>query len=213
MPIRRKCIYCHNYIDVQKDVGTYIYQNNGAISHIECFSNYKKSLKVPWSQRKINEYIGFAQKQTKSSMEELIKEEQKKKVLHNTKLLMKNYNSLKLHADKAIYSVNDVEDLQEYDDQDKAYILSIRRSRTRTIIMVAHIEMALEELKNKKVKKGCYEQYKALELYYIDKVSYEEIQEELNCSKNTPSRWINSAIKDLSILLFGVDSIKLEDVG
>ena len=79
MPIRRKCIYCHNYIDVQKDVGTYIYQNNGAISHIECFSNYKKSLKVPWSQRKINEYIGFAQKQTKSSMEELIKEEQKKK--------------------------------------------------------------------------------------------------------------------------------------
>lgn len=141
------------------------------------------------------------------------KEEQKKKVLHNTKLLMKNYNSLKLHADKAIYSVNDVEDLQEYDDQDKAYILSIRRSRTRTIIMVAHIEMALEELKNKKVKEGCYEQYKALELYYIDKVSYEEIQEELNCSKNTPSRWINSAIKDLSILLFGVDSIKLEDVG
>ena len=54
------------------------------------------------------------------------KEEQKKKVLHNTKLLMKNYNSLKLHADKAIYSVNDVEDLQEYDDQDKAYILSTR---------------------------------------------------------------------------------------
>lgn len=85
MPIRRKCIYCHNYIDVQKDVGTYIYQNNGAISHIECFSNYKKSLKVPWSQRKINEYIGFAQKQTKSSMEELIKEEQKKKAKKESK--------------------------------------------------------------------------------------------------------------------------------
>ena len=54
------------------------------------------------------------------------KEEKKKKVLHNTKLLMKNYNSLKLHADKAIYSVNDVDDLREYDDQDKAYILSTR---------------------------------------------------------------------------------------
>lgn len=79
MPIRRKCIYCHNYIDIQKDVGTYIYQNNGAISHIECFSNYKKALRVPWSQRKINEYVAFAQKQTKSSMEELVKEEQKKK--------------------------------------------------------------------------------------------------------------------------------------
>ena len=141
------------------------------------------------------------------------KEEQKKKVLHNTKLLMKNYNSLKLHADKAIYSVNDVEDLQEYDDQDKAYILSIRRSRTRTIIMVAHIEMALEELRKKKLNEGCYDQYKALELYYIDKLSYEEIQEELNCSKNTPGRWINAAIKDLGILLFGFDSIELDDVG
>ena len=98
MPIRRKCIYCHNYIDVQKDVGTYIYQNNGAISHIECFSNYKKSLKVPWSQRKINEYIGFAQKQTKSSMEELVKEERRKGISTGSRgaffLCSPNFNGL-----------------------------------------------------------------------------------------------------------------------
>lgn len=140
------------------------------------------------------------------------KEEQKQKVLHNTKLLMKHYNSLKLHADNAVYKADDLMDI-EYSDEDRVYISSIMRSRLRTMVMVAHIEMALKELKEKKKKEGNFEQYRALELYYIDGHSYEELQGDLNCGKNTPPRWVSIAIKDLSILLFGIDGLKLDSLG
>lgn len=144
------------------------------------------------------------------------KEEQKQKVLHNTKLLMKHYNSLRLHADNAVYSVDDIEEarIEEHEDiKDRTYILSIRRSRVRTAIMVSHIDAAMEELKNKKKEEGTLEQYIAFKMYYIDKKSYDEIQKELNCSKNTPFRWINGSIKDLSILLFGLDGLRINDLG
>lgn len=123
---------------------------------------------------------------------------------------------LKAHSDNAIYSVDKLKN-DEYlehkeDEDDKAYILSIRRSRVRTLIMVSHIEQALTELKEKKRKDNVFEQYKALQMYYIENKSYEDIQEELNCSKNTPARWINAAIQDLSILLFGLDGLKINGV-
>ncbi|UUR85974.1 hypothetical protein [Clostridium perfringens] len=40
----------------------------------------------------------------------------------------------------------------------------------------------------------------------------EPIREELNCGQNTPLRWINSSIKELSVLLFGLDGVKIEMV-
>ncbi|WP_297429276.1 hypothetical protein [Clostridium sp.] len=141
------------------------------------------------------------------------KEEQKQKVLHNTKLLMKHYNSLKLHADNAVYKADNLIDMEEYDDEDKVYISSIMRSRLRTMVMVAHIEMAMKELKEKKISEGNFEQYRSLELYYINGHSYDELQRDLNCSKNTPPRWVSIAIKDLSILLFGIDGLKLDSLG
>ncbi|MEG0133514.1 MAG: hypothetical protein RR891_06125 [Clostridium sp.] len=140
------------------------------------------------------------------------KEEQRVRVLHNTKLLLKHYNSLKKHSERAVFNVNDVEDVEEYPGDDRAYVLSIRRSKLRTIIMVSHIEMALEELKEKKIREDNYDQYKALKLYYIDKMGYEEIQEKLSCGKNSPPRWINIAMKDLSILLFGLDGLILDEM-
>lgn len=139
------------------------------------------------------------------------REEKKKTVLHNTKLLMKNFNSLKAHSDKAKYNLKDFE-LEEEDDDDRAYIMSIRRSKLRTMIMVSHIEMAMGELKAKKIREGAFEQYRALEMYYVEERTYDEIREELNCGQNTPLRWINSSIKELSVLLFGLDGVKIEMV-
>lgn len=171
-------------------------------------------------QVKEEEVIQKAVNKAIREFDEKQKKEQKHKVLHNTKLLMRHYNSLKLHADNAIYSIDKLKEQKDNGclgekeiEDDKAYILSIRRSRVRTLIMVSHIEQAMEELKEKKKKEGSFEQYKALKMYYIDKMSYEEIQEEFNCSKNTPARWVTSAIQDLSILIFGVDGLKINDMG
>ncbi len=153
-------------------------------------------------------------KMTINEYEKNRREEEKKRVLHNTKLLLKHYNSLKAHAMKSVYKIEDIEkDIEEIDGDDKAYILSIRRSKLRTLIMVSHIDAALKELKDKKLREGTYEQYRALTMFYIDCKTYEEIQGELNCGKNSPLRWINSAVRDLSILLFGVDGLKISNVG
>lgn len=160
----------------------------------------------------IDETINRAVKAAIKEYDREQKEGNKNRVLHNTKLLMKHYNSLKLHADNAVYRVEDLKEMDEYADEDRVYIASIMRSRLRTMIMVSHIEMALEELRDKKIKEGRYEQYRALELYYIEKHSCEEIEEDLNCGKNTPARWINSSMRDLSILLFGIDGLKLDDM-
>lgn len=165
------------------------------------------------TQIKEDEVIQRAVKKAIKDFNDSLKMEQKQKVLHNTKLLMKHYNSLKAHAEKAVYNIDAINEIYEKDDEDdRAYIASIKRSKLRTLIMVSHIDQALKELKEKKTKENMIEHYKALKMYYIDKKTYEEIQKELICSKNTPARWINAAIRDLSVLLFGVDGLKINDM-
>lgn len=148
------------------------------------------------------------------------REKRRKRALHNTKLLLRNYNSLKAHVEKSVCSLNDIEkerleELEEielvcYEEEDEVYLSSIRRSRVRTLLMISHVEKALKELKEKTLRDNMYEHYRALEMYYIEEKSYEKIQEELTCSKNTPLRWINSMVRELSVLLFGLDGIKLD---
>ena len=76
--------------------------------------------------------------------------------------------------------------------------------------MVSHIEMAMSELKENKIRSGSFEQYRALEMFYIEKKSYGEIRDKLNCGQNTPSRWINECVDELSVLLFGFDGLKMD---
>lgn len=137
------------------------------------------------------------------------REEKKKKVLHNTKLLLRNFNNLKTHSDKAKYDISEM-DIEAESEDDRVYILSIRRSKLRTLVMVSHIEMAMKELKENKIRAGAIEQYRALEMFYIEKKSYGEIREKLNCGQNTPSRWINECVDELSVLLFGFDGLKMD---
>lgn len=141
------------------------------------------------------------------------KQEQKKSVFHNTKLLLKHYNDLKQHVECAIDDAKQLEtDLIELDDldRDELYILSIKRSKSKTLIMIAHIDSALEILKGKQHKLCADEKYKALEMFYIDEMTYEEISEKLNCTERTARRWVNEMIDELGIYLFGIEGIKLD---
>ena len=47
-------------------------------------------------------------------------------------------------------------------------------------------------------------------MFYIEKKSYGEIRDKLNCGQNTPSRWINECVDELSVLLFGFDGLKMD---
>ena len=44
-------------------------------------------------------------------------------------------------------------------------------------------------------------------MYYIEKLTYEEIAEKLNAGKNTPARWVKEVLNKLNILLWGVDAL------
>jgi hypothetical protein len=163
----------------------------------------------------IEETISKAAKESaKEAIKEFDKEkrqEQRKKVFHNTKLLLAHYNDLKQHVENAIADVTQLEsDLIDLGDikRDELYILSIKRSKSKTLIMIAHIDMALEILKEKQVKLCSLEKYQALKNFYIDEITYEVISERLNCNERTARRWINEMIDELSILLFGIDGVK-----
>ncbi len=163
----------------------------------------------------INEVINKATKEAIKEYDKEKKQEQRKKILHNTKLLLSHYNDLKSHVENAISDATNLEadliDIEEI-ERDELYILSIKRSKTKTLIMIAHIDMAMESLKNKEYKLCSPEKYDALKMFYLDEVPYDQIVKQFNCGVNTPRRWINQMINELSILLFGIDGLKLDAV-
>ena len=159
----------------------------------------------------IDEVIKKATKEAIKEYDKEKREEEKKKVFHNTRLLLKHYNDLKTHVENAIDDVerleSDLLDINEL-DRDELYILSIKKSKSKTMIMIAHIDMALEQLEKKQYKLCSTEKYKALIMFFLEEKTYEEIAEQLNCGVNTPRRWVNEMISELSILLFGIDGLK-----
>lgn len=162
----------------------------------------------------IDETIKKATKEAIKEYNKELKQEKKKKVFHNTKLLLSHYNDLKTHTNKAIHEINQIgsslgTEVEEL-DRDELYILSIRRSKSKTLIMIAHIEMAMEQLKFKQRTLCSIEKYQALDKYYIQGLTYEKIAEDLNCGVITVRRWVNEMINELGILLFGIDGLRFD---
>ena len=141
-------------------------------------------------------------------------EESKIKVLHDTRLLLKNYNALYKHYEKAVdnlvYIELDEEDensCESIESNDKLFILSIRRSKFRTMIMVTHIKSALEVLREDCIKKQQTNKYKVLEMYYLESIPFAQIAAEFNCAEMTVRRWKNEMVQELGVYLFGVDAL------
>lgn len=147
--------------------------------------------------------------------EKKINEHNRRKILYNTKLLLKNYNELKNHALNAVYKNIECEEIDKENGEDSNYsddeilIESIKKSKAKTIIMIAHIDVALERVKVKYKNKGIFEKYKALELYYIEEKEKEEIAKEINCSIKSVGRWIKEVEEDIGINLFGINSMSM----
>ena len=153
------------------------------------------------------------EKQVKELAKEVIKKkknQQKDRRLHNTKLLMKNYDKLKNHIEK-INSDGFMgyfgENLQEALEENDVFLNSVLRTKARTAQMVSCIDISLEILADEYEENGTYYIYDAFHMYYIEKLTYEEIAEKLNAGKNTPARWVKEVLNKLNILLWGVDAL------
>lgn len=144
----------------------------------------------------------------------------------NTKLLIANYNDLKKHVQHAKDNALDIEDAPDDDIMDTAetmdndyrtdlldmepdiFIDSIRRSRCRTIIMIAHIDTCLKLLAYKATKEGNYDRYRMMKKVYFSGQEFDEVASEFFCSEATARRWVNDMIRQLSVFLFGERGIQ-----
>ncbi|MDF2611459.1 MAG: hypothetical protein K0R92_2933 [Lachnospiraceae bacterium] len=138
------------------------------------------------------------------------KVEQRKKALHNTKMLLKNYNKIQNSINEAISEVNQLErDCIGYDDEEEIYINSIRKSKLKSLIVIAHIDKALNLIQAECKRKGIPEKYNAFISCMLDGMTYDEAAKDYFTSKQSISRWVNDLTKEVSIQLFGVEGIEL----
>ena len=148
---------------------------------------------------------------------------QKKKYdkrLYNTKLLLRNYKTLKQHYESAVTSIGEIEHNEitseiesGFGSTDKNYVKAILRTRGRTIIIVKHIDRLLSHYRMKAEIAGGNElrKYKVVEGLYLadDRLTMEKIAENNDCSIGTVKNDHNKAINELSVLLFGIDGLVL----
>jgi len=147
-------------------------------------------------------------KATKEGIREYQKElsrGKRKDKYHDTFRLMKCYQDAVFHIENAVSEETQLELESKTDEAGEIYLRSIRRTRFRTMLMTAHIDKAIDEMERRRIKEDRALEYKAFELYFIHRLTYLQIAEELHIGKNTPRNWITGIIKELSILLWGLD--------
>ena len=142
--------------------------------------------------------------------------------LRNTRLLLKNYRSFRNYAKNAVYKASQLKEnavdildgLDDYSFDDGLYIESIKKSQQRTLIILNHIDEMLRYYKIDCEQSGKDEElrrYRIIMAYYINdpKKNAEQIAEEEHIERRTLYKDINIALKPLSALIFGIDSMKL----
>lgn len=135
--------------------------------------------------------------------------EKKRKALHNTKMLLRNYEKIKSSIDEAIYEESQLKESLRYDGEDEVYINGIRKSKFKSLIVIAHIDRAMEVVKEEYEKRKTPEKYKAFISCFMHEMTYEEAAVIYLSSRTSISRWINEVTNELSIHIFGVDGVEL----
>lgn len=142
--------------------------------------------------------------------------------LRNTKLLLRNYHMLKEHAQNSVFGRTQMEesalDILEsmmtlYDNE--VVIESIKRSATRTAVIVSHIETMFElyavycdRSQNRDIDMRRYDVI--WDMYMAENtLSAKEIAGKQNISKDTVYSDLRVATERLTALIFGVDGLNV----
>lgn len=164
-------------------------------------------------------------KEALKAYEQERKKEQGKRAdrrLRNTKLLLRNYHMLKEHAENSVFGRTQMEEsaldilesmMNMYDNE--VIIESIKRSATRTAIIVSHIETMFglydaycEKSQNREIDRRRYEVI--WDRYMAEPVlSAKEIADKQNMSKENVYSDLKVAEERLTALIFGVDGLKV----
>lgn len=171
------------------------------------------------------ELMKFAKEAGEEAARNILKDQEKRRIkrhdrrLRNTALLLKNYKNFVAHCNNAVFTskqlkiYNAIDILDECDDleDDEVYVKSIMKTKERTTIILNHINKILGYYKYTAKKEPEKERiYKVIKGIYVDKKTYQGLSEELNCSTKTIERDRKEGVSDLSILIFGIDGVRLE---
>lgn len=154
-------------------------------------------------------------------------EEEKKKLhskamdrrLHNTKLLLRNYRMLKDNSENSIFGKSQMEEsaadilcsmMNLYDDE--VIVDAIKRSATRTAIMVTHIDTMIGLYRaycEKSTNDLDVRRYEVIYDMYIGEktLSVKQIAKKQNMSRESVYTDLRIAIERMSALIFGVDGL------
>ena len=142
--------------------------------------------------------------------------------LRNTKLLLRNYHMLKDHAGQSVFCRTQMEEsaldilesmMSMYDNE--VIIESIKRSATRTAVIVSHIEtmfrLYYSYCDNSATRELDMRRYNTVwDAYMADTpLSVSEIAKKQHISKDSVYMDIRVSIEKLTSLIFGVDGLKM----
>lgn len=177
---------------------------------------------MPRSESKLVEQV--AKISAEKTLEFLVKEKEKQakvkkdRRLRNTKMLLKHYRSFVIHCSTIHLELNKLNELLQIDDleTDENAVLSIKRSKERTLAIVKFTNQMLEIYKLLCERSGKPEEirrYETIHKMYISekKQTAEEISEGHKIDTRTVYKDIDNACKTLSSLIFGVDSIHFNE--
>lgn len=133
---------------------------------------------------------------------------------HNTKLLMENYKNLKEHVDGIKEGINLKYEFRDGESllcikSEYLWLESLARSKARTIEMMEYVDSKIKYLIYEWENKNQYEIIDSFIMFYIENKTDEDVRQKYNCGQNTPKRWRDKILKELSILLWGIDAIQM----
>ena len=143
----------------------------------------------------------------------------RKRKLHNTKLLLRNYTMFRENVEESVYrrlqerrtDFEEIEALMSQRDNDEMIIASIRDSAERTALILSHVDRMLEVYKGFCQKQGEREkrQFKVLRCTYLlkSKKRPKELAEEFEVTERTIFKDLEIAEERLSVLFFGIDGL------
>jgi len=144
-------------------------------------------------------------------------EKQKRDRRHrNVKLLLQNYRSFVAHTADIKLDIDHLNQKLELDEleTDEFAIQSIKKSKERTLAMVRFINKMLQVYKlmcEQSKNPEDIRKYETINLLYIsgEKKTYEQLAECHHVHVRTVNRDVKEAVEALSVLIFGVDGIRL----
>lgn len=141
--------------------------------------------------------------------------------LRNTRLLLRNYRSFKVHAMDAVFSakqlkesaVDILDDLDDTPYDNDLYVESIKRSQQRTAVIIRHIDEMLKYYRiycERSRRPEDMRKYRVIMAYYIDdeEITAQQIGALHSVDSRTVYKDISMAIKPISSLIFGIDGLK-----